>query len=47
VAAASPILLSSGYDVTEADVDRRELSGLLEKPYDIPQLLEAVERALA
>jgi len=42
-----PILLSSGYDVTEADVDRRELSGLLEKPYDIPQLLEAVERALA
>ncbi|MFZ5893725.1 MAG: ATP-binding protein [Myxococcota bacterium] len=41
-----PILLSSGYDVDDADVDRRELNGVLEKPYDLPQLLDAVERAL-
>jgi CheY-like chemotaxis protein len=41
-----PILLSSGYDVGSSDVAHAQLSGILEKPYDMAQLVRAVERAL-
>ncbi len=40
-----PILLSSGYDVHESEVDLKELSGFLEKPYDVTRLLAEVARA--
>ena len=43
---AVPIVLSSGYDVDASNVDLRGLRGILEKPYDVAQLLAAVERAL-
>jgi signal transduction histidine kinase len=41
-----PIVLSSGYDVGASDIDLRDLRGILEKPYDVRQLLQAVQRAL-
>jgi PAS domain S-box-containing protein len=43
---AVPIVLSSGYDVDASNIDLRGLRGILEKPYDVAQLLAAVERAL-
>jgi len=42
----TPILMSSGYQVDPAEVERRGL-GMLEKPYDSENLLGAVERAIA
>jgi two-component system, cell cycle sensor histidine kinase and response regulator CckA len=41
------ILMSSGYRVEPAEIERRRLSGLLEKPYDVERLLRGVEHALA
>jgi CheY-like chemotaxis protein len=41
------ILMSSGYRVEPAEIARRQLSGLLEKPYDVERLLRGVEQALA
>jgi CheY-like chemotaxis protein len=41
------ILMSSGYRVDHAEIDRRGLLGLLEKPYDSVRLLAAIESALA
>ena len=41
------ILMSSGYQVDPAEVQRRRVLGVLEKPYDAAGLLEAVESALA
>jgi CheY-like chemotaxis protein len=40
------ILMSSGYRVEPAEIERRELCGLLEKPYDVESLQRAVEQAL-
>jgi CheY-like chemotaxis protein len=40
------ILMSSGYQVDPAELERRGL-GVLEKPYDSEQLLTAIERALS
>ena len=41
-----PVLLSSGYNVDPAGVEAKLFSGFLEKPYDINELIEAVERAM-
>jgi CheY-like chemotaxis protein len=41
-----PVLLTSGYDVDPAEAAAANSDGVLEKPYDIRQLLEAVRRAL-
>jgi PAS domain S-box-containing protein len=40
------ILLTSGYRVDPAEIERRRLTGWLEKPYDMAGLLHAVEQAL-
>ena len=42
-----PVLLSSGYNVDPAGVEAKLFNGFLEKPYDINELIEAVERAIA
>jgi FixJ family two-component response regulator len=39
--------MTSGYRVDPAEIQRRGLAGLLEKPYDATQLLEAIQGALA
>jgi PAS domain S-box-containing protein len=41
-----PVLMSSGYDVLATGIDVRQVSGILEKPYDVGQLLSAVESAV-
>jgi PAS domain S-box-containing protein len=41
-----PVLLTSGYDVDPSAAEAAHSSGILEKPYDVGQLLEAVRRAL-
>jgi two-component system cell cycle sensor histidine kinase/response regulator CckA len=41
-----PVLLTSGYDVDPSAAAAASSSGILEKPYDVSQLLEAVRRAL-
>jgi CheY-like chemotaxis protein len=40
------ILMTSGYRVDPAEIRRRGLAGLLEKPYDATQLLAAIASAL-
>jgi len=47
LAPAARILMSSGYRVEPAEIERRQLSGLLEKPYDMERLRRSVEQALA
>ena len=42
-----PVLLSSGYNVDPGGVEAKLFNGFLEKPYDINELIEAVERAIA
>ncbi|HEX4334575.1 MAG TPA: ATP-binding protein [Polyangiaceae bacterium] len=42
-----PVLLSSGYEVDTMQAASLGVSGVLEKPYDVPSLLEAVEAAIA
>jgi len=42
-----PILLSTGYDVDVMGTQAQEFSGVLPKPYDVQDLWNAVERALA
>ncbi|HEY3593378.1 MAG TPA: response regulator [Polyangiaceae bacterium] len=41
-----PVLMSSGYDVLATGMDVGQVSGILEKPYDVSQLLSAVESAV-
>jgi CheY-like chemotaxis protein len=41
-----PVLLTSGYEVDPSAAAAASGSGILEKPYDVSQLLEAVRRAL-
>jgi two-component system cell cycle sensor histidine kinase/response regulator CckA len=41
-----PIVLSSGYEVDPSQIQTHDVSGILEKPYDVRALLAAVERAL-
>jgi PAS domain S-box-containing protein len=41
-----PVLLTSGYEVDPSTAAAAHSSGILEKPYDVGQLLEAVQRAL-
>jgi two-component system cell cycle sensor histidine kinase/response regulator CckA len=41
-----PVLMSSGYDVLATGMDVGQVSGILEKPYDVGQLLSAVESAM-
>jgi PAS domain S-box-containing protein len=41
-----PVLLTSGYEVDPSAAAAAHSSGILEKPYDVGQLLEAVRRAL-
>jgi two-component system cell cycle sensor histidine kinase/response regulator CckA len=41
-----PVLLTSGYEVDPSAAAAASGNGILEKPYDISQLLEAVRRAL-
>lgn len=43
---AIPVLLTSGYEVDASAAASASSSGILEKPYDVGQLLEAVRRAL-
>jgi hypothetical protein len=40
------VLLTSGYEVDPSAAAAASGNGILEKPYDISQLLEAVRRAL-
>jgi CheY-like chemotaxis protein len=42
----TPVLLSSGYDVDPAGTEAREFDGVLEKPYSVDELWEAVDRIL-
>jgi CheY-like chemotaxis protein len=42
-----PVLLSSGYNVDPDGVEARHFNGFLEKPYDIDELLDAVEKAVS
>jgi PAS domain S-box-containing protein len=46
-APAAPVLMTSGYRVDPAEITRRGLPGLLEKPYDLERMLTAVRLALA
>ncbi|HEX7672158.1 MAG TPA: ATP-binding protein, partial [Polyangiaceae bacterium] len=41
-----PIVLSSGYEVDPSQMETHDVSGVLEKPYDVRALLAAVEQAL-
>ena len=41
-----PVLLSSGYEVDALQVQTHDVSGILEKPYDVSALLAAVEAAI-
>jgi PAS domain S-box-containing protein len=41
-----PVLLSSGYNIDPAGIEVQHFNGFLEKPYDVTELLEAVERAV-
>jgi signal transduction histidine kinase/CheY-like chemotaxis protein/predicted hydrocarbon binding protein len=42
-----PVLLSSGYNIDPAGVEAQHFNGFLEKPYDINELIEAVDRAIS
>lgn len=42
-----PVLLSSGYALDPARLEGSGSSGVLAKPYDVVQLIQAVERVLA
>jgi hypothetical protein len=42
-----PVLLTSGYDVSPSPDAAIAADGILEKPYDVAYLLNAVDRALA
>jgi len=42
-----PVLLSSGYSVDLISSDSPEFFAYLQKPYDLPQLLNAVVAAIA
>ena len=44
--ATVPVLLSSGYNVDPTGSEAREFSGVLEKPYAVQALWDAVEKAL-
>jgi PAS domain S-box-containing protein len=41
------ILMTSGYRVDPGEIERRNLAGVLEKPYDMTHLMGAVEQALS
>lgn len=41
-----PVILSSGYEVDPSQIETHDVSGILEKPYDVRALLAAIEHAL-
>jgi CheY-like chemotaxis protein len=41
-----PVVLSSGYKVDSSGIDAQEFSAFLEKPYDVVELIDTVDRAL-